>query len=83
MEIYHVSMYVVLFSAMVFCVSAVMEPAAKKLHFDLMKKKNYNPLIKPAGRPTGGPASQLTVKIGMRLSQILDVVSLFFFFSFF
>ena len=63
------------------CAGGVMEPAAKKLHFDLMKKKNYNPLIKPAGRPTGGPASLLTVRIGMRLSQILDVVSTHFILS--
>ncbi|XP_071093942.1 acetylcholine receptor subunit alpha-like 1 [Haliotis cracherodii] len=45
------------------------EPHAKKLYFDLMTYRNYNPLIKPSGDADG----KLTVKLGMRLSQLLDV----------
>lgn len=36
-----------------------------------MTYRNYNPLIKPSGDADG----KLTVKLGMRLSQLLDVVS--------
>ncbi|XP_061172036.1 acetylcholine receptor subunit alpha-like 1 [Saccostrea echinata] len=44
------------------------EPAEKKLHEHLLGKK-YSKLI----RPTGNNSVQLTVKLGMRLSQLLDV----------
>lgn len=44
------------------------EPAEKKLHEFLLSEK-YSKLI----RPTGNNTVQLTVKLGMRLSQLLDV----------
>lgn len=47
------------------------EPAEKKLHEFLLSEK-YSKLI----RPTGNNTVQLTVKLGMRLSQLLDVVSM-------
>lgn len=43
------------------------DPSAKRLHYDLMSP--YNALVKPSA----GPNNQLTVKMGMRLSQVLDV----------
>lgn len=43
------------------------DPSAKRLHHDLMSP--YNALVKPSG----GPNHQLTVKMGLRLSQVLDV----------
>ncbi|XP_076443426.1 acetylcholine receptor subunit alpha-like 1 [Babylonia areolata] len=43
------------------------DPSAKRLHYDLMS--SYNALVKPSG----GPNHQLTVKMGLRLSQVLDV----------
>ncbi|KAK7478411.1 hypothetical protein BaRGS_00030336 [Batillaria attramentaria] len=46
------------------------DPSAKRLHYDLMSP--YNALVKPSA----GPNHQLTVKMGMRLSQVLDVVSI-------
>ncbi|XP_076444122.1 acetylcholine receptor subunit alpha-like [Babylonia areolata] len=42
-------------------------PVAKRLHHHLMS--SYEKLIKPSV----GPSQQLTVKMGMRLSQVLDV----------
>lgn len=47
------------------------EPAEKKRHEFLLSEK-YSKLI----RPTGNNTVQLTVKLGMRLSQLLDVVSM-------
>nr|XP_022334781.1 acetylcholine receptor subunit alpha-like 1 [Crassostrea virginica] len=44
------------------------EPAEKKLH-DFLLSEKYSKLI----RPTGNNTVQLTVKLGMRLSQLLDV----------
>lgn len=46
------------------------EPAEKKLHEFLLSEK-YSKLIRPTGNTV-----QLTVKLGMRLSQLLDVVSM-------
>jgi hypothetical protein len=46
------------------------EPAEKKLHEYLLSEK-YSKLI----RPSGNNSVKLTVKLGMRLSQLLDVVS--------
>lgn len=42
-------------------------PATKRLYKDLMSK--YQSLIKPSG----GPSQQLTVKMGLRLSQVLKM----------
>lgn len=45
-------------------------PDAKRLYDDLLS--NYNRLI----RPVGNNSDRLTVKMGLRLSQLIDVVSL-------
>lgn len=44
-------------------------PDAKRLYDDLLS--NYNRLI----RPVGNNSDRLTVKMGLRLSQLIDVVS--------
>lgn len=46
-------------------------PDARKLYDDLLRKSNYNRLIRPVGNTT----DTLTVKLGLRLTQIIDVVS--------
>lgn len=51
-------------------------PEAKRLYDDLLS--NYNRLI----RPVGNNSDRLTVKMGLRLSQLIDIVSNFFFFLF-
>lgn len=45
-------------------------PDAKRLYDDLLS--NYNRLI----RPVGNNSDRLTVKMGLRLSQLIDVVSI-------
>ncbi|KAK0180180.1 hypothetical protein PV327_005849 [Microctonus hyperodae] len=45
-------------------------PDAKRLYEDLLS--NYNRLI----RPVGNNSDRLTVKMGLRLSQLIDVVKL-------
>ncbi|GFN80380.1 nicotinic acetylcholine receptor subunit type c [Plakobranchus ocellatus] len=45
------------------------DPAAKRLYYDLMTVGRYNELI----RPSEGPMKKLTVKLGLRLSQVLAV----------
>ena len=49
-------------------------PDAKRLYDDLLKKSGYNKLI----RPVGNTSDTLTVKLGLRLTQIIDVVSTLF-----
>lgn len=44
-------------------------PDAKRLYDDLLS--NYNRLI----RPVGNNSDRLTVKLGLKLSQLIDVVS--------
>ncbi len=46
-------------------------PDAKRLYDDLLRKSGYNKLIRPVGNNT----DKLTVKLGLRLSQLIDVVS--------
>ena len=46
---------------------------AKRLFDDLLKKRNYNKLIRPVGNST----EKLVIKLGMKLTQIIDVVSIF------
>lgn len=46
------------------------EPAEKKLHDHLLGER-YSNLI----RPTGNSSVKLTVKLGLRLSQLLEIVS--------
>lgn len=45
-------------------------PDAKRLYDDLLS--SYNRLI----RPVGNNSDRLTVKLGLKLSQLIDVVSL-------
>ena len=45
---------------------------AKRLYEDLLRKNGYNKLIRPVGNTT----IKLTVKVGLRLSQLIDVVSI-------
>jgi len=47
----------------------VANPEAKRLYDDLLS--NYNRLI----RPVGNNSDRLTVKMGLRLSQLIEVVS--------
>lgn len=44
-------------------------PDSKRLYDDLLS--NYNRLI----RPVGNNSDRLTVKMGLKLSQLIDVVS--------
>ena len=46
-------------------------PDAKRLYDDLLRRSGYNKLIRPVGNNT----DKLTVKLGLRLSQLIDVVS--------
>ena len=46
-------------------------PDAKRLYDDLLRRSGYNKLI----RPVGNTSDTLTVKLGLRLTQIIDVVS--------
>lgn len=43
----------------------------KRLHSELMQRRGYNKLI----RPSAEGEEALVVKLGMRLSQLLEVVS--------
>ena len=45
-------------------------PHAKQLYTDLLVNNGYNKLI----RPVGNNSDKLTVKLGLRLSQLIDVV---------
>lgn len=45
---------------------------AKRLFDDLLRTSGYNKLI----RPVGNESDKLYVKLGMRLSQLIDVVSI-------
>jgi len=48
------------------------ESDAKRLYDDKLKKNGYNKLI----RPVGNTSDALTVRIGLRLTQIIDVVNI-------
>jgi len=53
------------------CVAEVAaNPDAKRLYTDLLVNSGYNKLI----RPVGNNSDKLTVKLGLRLSQLIDVV---------
>ena len=45
---------------------------AKRLYDDLMRKSSYNKLIRPVGNST----AKLIVKLCLKLSQLIDVVSI-------
>ena len=47
-------------------------PDAKRLYDDLLRKSRYNKLI----RPVGNNSDILMVNLGLRLTQIIDVVSI-------
>lgn len=64
----------VLFAAVFIAIqfaTGLANPEAKRLYDDLLS--NYNRLI----RPVGNNSDRLTVKMGLRLSQLIDVVSIF------
>ncbi|KAL4228147.1 Neuronal acetylcholine receptor subunit [Mactra antiquata] len=49
-------------------------PTEQQLHHYLLKEKGYNKLIRPSGSVSNGTGyPKLTVKLGMRLSQLLEV----------
>ncbi|WAQ98329.1 ACH4-like protein [Mya arenaria] len=57
-----------------FLVASSEPPAEQQLHYFLLQKNPYNKLIRPSGSTANGTTvSKLTVKLGMRLSQLLDV----------
>ena len=49
-------------------------PDAKMLYNDLLRKSGYNKLIRPVMNNT----DILTVKVGLKLSQLIDIVSSIF-----
>ena len=50
-------------------------PDARRLYENLLSERSgYNKLIRPVGNNT----DRLTVKLGLRLSQLIDVVSVTF-----
>jgi len=55
------------------CQLATANPDAKRLYDDLLRKKKYNKLMRPVENHGGN----LTVKINLKLSQLIDVVSSF------
>lgn len=61
-------LFVAVFIALQFA-TGLANPEAKRLYDDLLS--NYNRLI----RPVGNNSDRLTVKMGLRLSQLIDVVS--------
>lgn len=54
------------------------ESDAKRLYDDKLKRNGYNKLI----RPVGNTSDALTVRIGLSLTQIIDVVSYFLIYYF-
>lgn len=62
-------LFVAVFIALQFA-TGLANPEAKRLYDDLLS--NYNRLI----RPVGNNSDRLTVKMGLRLSQLIDVVSI-------
>lgn len=61
-----------IFIALQLVSTGLANPEAKRLYDDLLS--NYNRLI----RPVGNNSDRLTVKMGLRLSQLIDVVSTIF-----
>lgn len=56
---------------------AMANPEAKRLYEELIKVRSYNKLI----RPVKNNSEKLTVYLGLRLTQLLDVVSIEFHFN--
>lgn len=63
-------LFAAVFIALHFATGGLANPDAKRLYDDLLS--NYNRLI----RPVGNNSDRLTVKMGLRLSQLIDVVSI-------
>ena len=62
----------VLFALLAGLASPIMaNPAAKRLYDDLLKTSGYNKLV----RPVGNNSDTLTVYLGLKLGQLIDVVS--------
>lgn len=53
---------------------AMANPEAKRLYEELIKVRSYNKLI----RPVKNNSEKLTVYLGLRLTQLLDVVCITF-----
>jgi hypothetical protein len=53
---------------------SIANPEAKRLYEELIKVRSYNKLI----RPVKNNSEKLTVYLGLRLTQLLDVVCVFF-----
>ena len=66
-------LFAAVFIALHFATGGLANPDAKRLYDDLLS--NYNRLI----RPVGNNSDRLTVKMGLRLSQLIDVVSIEFY----
>lgn len=62
-------LFAAVFIALHFAIGGLANPDAKRLYDDLLS--NYNRLI----RPVGNNSDRLTVKMGLKLSQLIDVVS--------
>jgi nicotinic acetylcholine receptor len=52
----------------------IANPEAKRLYEELIKVRSYNKLI----RPVKNNSEKLTVYLGLRLTQLLDVVCILF-----
>ncbi|KAL7730889.1 hypothetical protein ACLKA6_003643 [Drosophila palustris] len=63
-------LFAAVFIALHFAIGGLANPDAKRLYDDLLS--NYNRLI----RPVGNNSDRLTVKMGLRLSQLIDVFPL-------
>lgn len=61
-----------LISFLLIFIVAVANPEAKRLYEELIKVRGYNKLI----RPVKNNSEKLTVYLGLRLTQLLDVVSM-------
>jgi len=70
---YLVSMVLLVVTSLGRCYGRVLRPEsdAKRLYDDKLQFSGYNKLI----RPVGNTSDKLTVRIGLRLTQIIDVVS--------
>ena len=55
----------------IFCSVVNCNEDAKRLYDDLMENSGYDPLI----RPVSNASEVLPVKLGVKLAQIIDVVS--------
>ena len=71
--IHHLLLQGVLLCILLYCFEFCdASPEAKRLYDNLLRRGDYNKLI----RPVGNSSDKLVVKIGLRLTQIIDVVSM-------